>query len=482
MDYIYLLKIARSAHWEDIINFRFEVIKEFTRYARSPYIIRNTAMNRIVLIGNGFDLAHGLPTSYRQFIDNYWSAWINKLSNSNKLFEEDELCSFIVEDKASLRAIKISDFISLGATKVNSYSSLVEQVKVASRYYSNYGARLNYNCSSRLFSDINDASCLIKWVDIENEYYKMLKQIVGEAKPYKTPKDLNVDLKKLENRLTVYLSKIQSEKISRDIRNKEISSKIFAPFNINDVSISGRETFFQSISNRFDNALDEQNVRLFLSEYDDSTTEWYDVREYINRGKESGVEEHTYHQQQVMKGTKAWVPSYFMLPEEILFLNFNYTNTASLYIPKGSRFKVNYIHGKLESPNNPIIFGYGDEMDEDYKKIENLNDNDYLENIKSICYLKTDNYRKLLTFIDSAPYQVIIMGHSCGNSDRTLLNTLFEHKNCFSIKPYYHKHDGGDNYIDIIQNISRDFNDMTLMRDRVVNKGYCEPLPQNICI
>ena len=29
-------------------------------------------MNRLVIIGNGFDLAHGLPTSYRDFIDDFW--------------------------------------------------------------------------------------------------------------------------------------------------------------------------------------------------------------------------------------------------------------------------------------------------------------------------------------------------------------------------------------------------------------------------
>ncbi len=29
-------------------------------------------MNRIILIGNGFDLAHGLPTSYKDFIQGYW--------------------------------------------------------------------------------------------------------------------------------------------------------------------------------------------------------------------------------------------------------------------------------------------------------------------------------------------------------------------------------------------------------------------------
>lgn len=29
-------------------------------------------MNRLVLVGNGFDLAHGLKTSYRDFITDYW--------------------------------------------------------------------------------------------------------------------------------------------------------------------------------------------------------------------------------------------------------------------------------------------------------------------------------------------------------------------------------------------------------------------------
>lgn len=167
----------------------------------------------------------------------------------------------------------------------------------------------------------------------------------------------------------------------------------------------------------------------------------------------------------------------YVLSDQILFLNFNGTCIEpTVYLEKfGIRGQP--IHGELGNDKNPIIFGYGDELDDDYKEISKLNDNDYLKNIKSIRYLETDNYRKLLSFIDSAPFQIYIMGHSCGNSDRTLLNTLFEHKNCVSIKPfYYEKPDGTDNYIEIIQNISRNFNNMQLMRDRVVNKTYCRPL------
>ena len=30
-------------------------------------------MNRIIIIGNGFDLAHNLKTGYKDFINDYWA-------------------------------------------------------------------------------------------------------------------------------------------------------------------------------------------------------------------------------------------------------------------------------------------------------------------------------------------------------------------------------------------------------------------------
>ena len=58
-----------------------------------------------------------------------------------------------------------------------------------------------------------------------------------------------------------------------------------------------------------------------------------------------------------------------------------------------------------------------------------------------------------------------------------MLNTLFEHRNCVSIKQFYHKWNyGTDNYMELFQNIARNFKDMKLMRDRVVNKTLCETI------
>ena len=96
----------------------------------------------------------------------------------------------------------------------------------------------------------------------------------------------------------------------------------------------------------------------------------------------------------------------FMLPDEIMMLSFNYTNTLNEY--KEDCSTINYIHGKLEEPES-VIFGYGDELDESYNHIKRLNNNELLSNFKSSKYLESDRYRKLLQFIESAPFQVCIL-------------------------------------------------------------------------
>ena len=48
-------------------------------------------MNRLVIIGNGFDLAHGLPTSYKDFMNDYWRNVIQVFENKDNY--EDNLFS-----------------------------------------------------------------------------------------------------------------------------------------------------------------------------------------------------------------------------------------------------------------------------------------------------------------------------------------------------------------------------------------------------
>lgn len=322
---------------------------------------------------------------------------------------------------------------------------------------------------SKFFETINKAVESKKWVDIEGEYYSLLKKVFKDKScKYGDPIQLNEELELIKGALTGYLKSVQKHHIKSELRNPDIEQIIHEPFNFRDVAVSAQKQFLELVVSKWKkengiNTISENAVSDFVTYWGNDEREAKFIEE--------------------IKNGNGAVCNEFAHPERTLLLNFNYTKTADLYLPADSDIPVNHIHGELDNEQNPVIFGYGDELDEDYKTISNLNDNSYLTNIKSIRYLETDNYRQLLQFIDTGPYQIYIMGHSCGNSDRTLLNTLFEHKNCVSIKPYYYEwtdEEGGhnDNYIEIIQNISRNFNSMQLMRDRVVNKLYCRPLPQ----
>lgn len=74
-------------------------------------------MNRIILVGNGFDLAHNLPTKYEDFIYWYLDARIKKLKNEDSNISKDVLCTFELE-RSSLYETWI-DFFS--TTKDSSF-------------------------------------------------------------------------------------------------------------------------------------------------------------------------------------------------------------------------------------------------------------------------------------------------------------------------------------------------------------------------
>ena len=298
------------------------------------------------------------------------------------------------------------------------------------------------------------------WVDIENEYYRLLtlKSLPAGA--------LNTELDVIKKKLIEYLYEVQNR---NDIALvDDIKGKIVEPFKKEDIAVNSYDTFKEIIEGRLQ--YEENKLNELIGCYKDFRRYYPShVIDFKERGGTIKDLE-----------TDIEFPKELFLPDRTLLLNFNYTNIADRYFPEiySYRFLVNHIHGSLDSVDS-VIFGYGDEQDESFKELQKRNDKESLNNIKSIRYLETPNYKNLLRFMESAPYQIYIMGHSCGQSDGTLLNTLFEHKNCISIKPYYYrKADGTDNYMEIIQNISRNFTDMKLMRDRVVNKTQCEALPQ----
>lgn len=370
-------------------------------------------MNRIIIVGNGFDLAHNLKTKYEDFF--FWclKQYGYSLLHESSKDVSDGLCSFKIKD----------------GVNVHSWASVFQ-----GWYFKRENPLIPWNENDAFFCAIQDKNLcdfsftsslfqriwnrlLLGWVDIENEYYSLLTEVKasfdkGFVKPdYKA---LNSQLDILRNKLIQYL-KLESERANPFIEN--MHNIMYQPIKEREISVAYKKKQYENLIG--------------------------DIK-----------------------------------PNATMFLNFNYTKTPERYISESSNTFVNYIHGNLENPES-VIFGYGDELNSSFKQLQDMNDNECLRHIKSIHYLESDNYRRMLEFVESGPFQVVIMGHSCGLSDRTMLNTLFEHDNCVSIKPYYYVNEQGkDDYLDIVQNISRNFTNPKLMRDRVVNKTFCSPLPQ----
>lgn len=416
-------------------------------------------MNRIILIGNGFDLAHGLPTSYKNFIDWYWRDWKSKLLSSGFPPIDDDLCEF---DNKTIYDIKSFIINAFGYNIYNLHG--YEFGKKLLSFDFDKNRFVVRPCT--LLKEIHKSVETKGWVDVENEYYKLL--IGGNVHLGCTIKELNSHLRFLQEKLIYYLNSIR---IEGNMHQNHIAEIIYSPIKNRYIAVSSTDRLVEHIYKEL--TCTENDFLMKIGLYGYNYTDFLNIKRFRNNSdlSDSIIRNNIFINK---------YPQEYFLPDEIMFLNFNYTSTAKLYLPTPKPgFEINHIHGELSKPES-IIFGYGDELDENYKKISNLNDNEYLTNFKSIKYLESDRYRKALQFMDAAPYQVFIMGHSCGNSDRTLLNTLFEHKNCVSIKPYYYKDGDKDNYLEIVQNISRNFKDMKLMRDRVVNKTYCEPFSERV--
>lgn len=343
-------------------------------------MIKTKFPNVLFIIGNGFDLAHGMRTSYKDFLLWYLNE-INAaaITNLSSIFE-DELVKF--ENKFPIDYKKFEDFKEFEASS--------RQNRIQIEYRNELIEELVKSCSEK------------NWVDIEYTYFQKL---IRYYKFYEKHGEKNLH---------------QVERINA--------------------------------------CLDEITVSLV---------------KYLKTIKFPGINRRIYN--------SLWSVINYEEFKNACFLIFNYTDTVEYYLTdlELKKESVINIHGQLNNKTNPIIFGYGDEMFPYYSKIEDLNENEYLRHMKSFGYFKTSNYLNLLQFIDSNDFTVCIMGHSCGLSDRVLLNTIFCHESCKEIQIFYHQK--GPNSTDFVQKtmeISRHFkaDDKAKMREKIISLELSNPL------
>jgi len=360
-------------------------------------------MNRLIIIGNGFDLAHNKKTSFSDFILDY-------LSNAvNSFFENLNYTDELIE--ISIRT-EFTNFYP--RPEPTSKENVLEILEKLNNNKKNFNFKFKSLILERAYQNIVN----LNWVDLEMLYFKILiitKNVNKGPKQIQAIEKLNNQFDFLKEKLIEYL-KIEENKYKEIFDRSELVNCFTEKFNSKEIILA-----------------------------------------------------------QVLD----------TIPDSLYFLNFNYTYTLNEYIKDCSKrvhSDINFIHGDLNGFKAQPIFGFGNEKDKKYLEFEDENNNELFRHIKSFEYHKSQNYFDLIRYIDSENFQVHIYGHSCGLTDRTMLNNIFEHTNCKSIKIFYYKNgQGNDDFVNKTFEISRHFNDKGLMRKKIVPFNLSVEMPQPKC-
>lgn len=160
------------------------------------------AINRIILVGNGFDLAHGLATRYADFINWYWDKYFHHLRMCHNRTYSDYLCTFILNDNQNTWFAFLWSI--LNPINLPSGREFYEYVKSDEKQFS-----IHY---STFMKRICQSVELKGWVDIENEYYAALNE-----EYFETPEKINEEFEIIKSNLIEYLSEIQKKEITTSI-------------------------------------------------------------------------------------------------------------------------------------------------------------------------------------------------------------------------------------------------------------------------
>jgi hypothetical protein len=315
-------------------------------------------MNRIILVGNGFDLAHGLKSSYKDFVLDLIKQKIaqafqegtknNFKANKVGYFYEDDLLSIHIPSYSNIK-----EFISL----ISKFDHLDEIKQVSN------GKSLELKIKSKILSDFFE-----NWADFEKSFFDCLVRTYQENGDIKK---LNAEFSLIRKYLKEYIHKIQI-----DIESEEFE-------------ITGIDK----------------------------------VKEIFCEGKLNSI----------------------------LFLSFNYTRTLGFYfneIQKKISSRIIYLHGNVNDhlEDDELIFGFDNNLDENFNKILSNSQTEYLNFFKSVLYSNTTNKRELVDFLALGKFDVYSFGHSLDVSDFTILREIFSHNNCTRIKIYCHPENRIEDY------------------------------------
>lgn len=382
---------------------------------------------KILLIGNGFDLAHGLPTSYKDFldfckmvrelytypiIDNEYNQkklidWNTDKTIKSKLLECYENRKNCFEDKITTQCKELDEL----------YDCIKENVWI--NYFLEREKSIGEN-----------------WIDFESEISNVV-QAIETLKGYIERDEDVLKIKDTKQQTIIYFLKI-AKKSLQDV------------FNLKRI-----DGFIEDISIELDKLI--RSLEIYICEF---------VNE-IDIIKEND-------------DIKTITPDYV--------LSFNYSNTYERIYGQSKEVTYDYIHGKADIENNVdtcnLVLGIDEYLEDDKNdKLEFIAFKKFYQRI----YKSTDStYMKRVEQIKKYPevnHNLFIFGHSLDKTDRDILKLLICNDNVTTKIYYYRKNKNDKKELGkLIKNLVRIMGQDELISRTMGEHKTIEFIPQTVFV
>ena len=382
---------------------------------------------KILLIGNGFDLAHGLPTSYKDFldfckmvrelytypiIDNEYNQkklidWNTDKTIKSKLLECYENRKNCFEDKITTQCKELDEL----------YDCIKENVWI--NYFLEREKSIGEN-----------------WIDFESEISNVVQDI-ETLKGYIERDEDVLKIKDTKQQTIIYFLKI-AKKSLQDV------------FNLKRI-----DGFIEDISIELDKLI--RSLEIYICEF---------VNE-IDIIKEND-------------DIKTITPDYV--------LSFNYSNTYERIYGQSKEVTYDYIHGKADIENNVdtcnLVLGIDEYLEDDKNdKLEFIAFKKFYQRI----YKSTDStYMKWVEQIKKYPevnHNLFIFGHSLDKTDRDILKLLICNDNVTTKIYYYRKNKNDKKELGkLIKNLVRIMGQDELISRTMGEHKTIEFIPQTVFV
>ena len=382
---------------------------------------------KILLIGNGFDLAHGLPTSYKDFldfckmvrelytypiIDNEYNQkklidWNTDKTIKSKLLECYENRKNCFEDKITTQCKELDEL----------YDCIKENVWI------------NYFLEREKYIGEN-------WIDFESEISNVV-QAIETLKGYIERDEDVLKIKDTKQQTIIYFLKIAKKSLQDVFNLKRIDS------------------FIEDISIELDKLI--RSLEIYICEF---------VNE-IDINKEND-------------DIKTITPDYV--------LSFNYSNTYERIYGQSKEVTYDYIHGKADIKNNVdtcnLVLGIDEYLEDDKNdKLEFIAFKKFYQRI----YKSTDStYMKWVEQIKKYPevnHNLFIFGHSLDKTDRDILKLLICNDNVTTKIYYYRKNKNDKKELGkLIKNLVRIMGQDELISRTMGEHKTIEFIPQTVFV